>query len=167
MKEITHLKSDIYSTRSLPFPIISTIDPKLSSNLADYGIDAGNLLDVGKQAGYAALINFMIGCLHRLCFSINNNSDEFKMDNKLYEVRTRKILLLSNLLASSSNLVYVALTHDSKKLDVGGILVTITRLFSDIRFITKIKQEFIENKINSKFEQELEKLGIVIARPSS
>ena len=89
------------------------------------------------------------------------------MDNKLYEVRTRKILLLSNLLASSSNLVYVALTHDSKKLDVGGILVTITRLFSDIRFITKIKQEFIENKINSKFEQELEKLGIVIARPSS
>lgn len=54
-----------------------------------------------------------------------------------------------------------------KKLDVGGILVTITRLFSDIRFITKIKQEFIENKINSKFEQELEKLGIVIARPSS
>ena len=82
-------------------------------------------------------------------------------------MRTRKILLLSNLLASSSNLVYVALTHDSKKLDVGGILVTITRLFSDIRFITKIKQEFIENKINSKFEQELEKLGIVIARPSS
>lgn len=114
MKEITHLKSDIYSTRSLPFPIISTIDPKLSSNLADYGIDAGNLLDVGKQAGYAALINFMIGCLHRLCLSINNNSDEFKMDNKLYEVRTRKILLLSNLLASSSNLVYVALTHDAK-----------------------------------------------------
>ena len=167
MKEITHLKSDIYSTRSLPFPIISTIDPKLSSNLADYGMDAGNLLDVGKQAGYAALINFMIGCLHRLCFSINNNSDEFKMDNKLYEVRTRKILLLSNLLASSSNLVYVALTHDAKKLDVGGILITITRLFSDVRFITKIKQEFIEDKINSKFEQELEKFGIVIARPSS
>lgn len=89
------------------------------------------------------------------------------MDNKLYEVRTRKILLLSNLLASSSNLVYVALTHDAKKLDVGGILITITRLFSDVRFITKIKQEFIEDKINSKFEQELEKFGIVIARPSS
>ena len=89
------------------------------------------------------------------------------MDNKLYEVRTRKILLLSNLLASSSNLVYVDLTHDAKKLDVGGILITITRLFSDVRFITKIKQEFIEDKINSKFEQELEKFGIVIARTSS
>ena len=107
-----------------------------------------------------------VPAIYRL-LSINNNSDEFKMDNKLYEVRTRKILLLSNLLASSSNLVYVALTHDAKKLDVGGILITITRLFSDVRFITKIKQEFIEDKINSKFEQELEKFGIVIARPSS
>lgn len=82
------------------------------------------------------------------------------MGNKLYEVRTRKIILLSNLLASSSNLLYVALAQDPKKLDIGGMLITITRLFSDIRFISKIKQEYIESKINSQFEKELKELGI-------
>lgn len=160
IKEVAHLKSDIYSTRSLPFPIIATIDPQLSSKLADYGIDAGNVLTVGKQAVYATFINFLIACLHRLCFPINGNLGEFEMENKLYEVRTRKIILLSNLLASSSNLLYVALAQDPKKLDIGGILITITRLFSDIRFIAKIKQEYIESKMNSQFEEELEKLGI-------
>ena len=43
---------------------------------------------------------------------------------------------------------------------IGGMLITITRLFSDIRFISKIKQEYIENKINSQFEKELKELGI-------
>lgn len=160
LKEIAHLKSDIYSTNSLPFPIISTIDPKLSSKLADYGIDAGNVLTVGKQAVCAKFINFLIACLHRLCFPINGNLSEFEMGNKLYEVRTRKIILLSNLLASSSNLLYVALAQDPQKLDIGGMLITITRLFSDIRFISKIKQEYIESKINSQFEKELKELGI-------
>lgn len=31
---------------------------------------------------------------------------------------------------------------------------------SDIRFISKIKQEYIESKINSQFEKELKELGI-------
>lgn len=57
LKEIEHLQSDIYSKRSLPFPVISTIDPKFSSMLADYGIDAANVLDISKQAAGAALIN--------------------------------------------------------------------------------------------------------------
>lgn len=43
---------------------------------------------------------------------------------------------------------------------IGGMLITITRLFSDIRFISKIKQEYIESKINSQFEKELKELGI-------
>lgn len=43
---------------------------------------------------------------------------------------------------------------------IGGMLITITRLFSDIRFISKIKQEYIESKISSQFEKELKELGI-------
>lgn len=160
LKEIEHLQSDIYSKRSLPFPVISTIDPKFSSMLADYGIDAANVLDISKQAAGAALINFLIGCLHRLCFPFNSTQSDIGLENKLYEVRTRKILLLSNLLASSSNLLYVALTQDTKKLDIGGMLVTISRLFTDVRFIIRIKQEFIEKKINMQFEEELKKLNI-------
>ena len=80
-----------------------------------------------------------------------------KFNKKIYEVRTRKILLYSNLLASVSNLIVVGIgvaagaasenpeviKKTLRYLDVGGLIVTIGRLFSDLRFITKVKDEFI------------------------
>lgn len=65
------------------------------------------------------------------------------MDRKLYEVRTRKILSYSNLIATSSNLAVVAITRDMQKLDIGGMAVTLYRLITDVKFIRKIKEEFI------------------------
>lgn len=35
-----------------------------------------------------------------------------------------------------------------KKLDIGGLLVTLHRLFSDVRFITKIKEQFIQEEMD-------------------
>ena len=138
IKEIVHLKSDVNSKNSLPLPGISLIDPKLASDLANYGLDMANVLNVGKQATYAAMINMLIAMIHRLFF--DGSSD---MDRKLYEVKTRKILSYSNLVASSSNLAVVALTRDFKLLDIGGLGVTIYRLITDTKFIKQVKEEFI------------------------
>ena len=65
------------------------------------------------------------------------------MDKKLYEVRTRKILSYSNLIAMSSNIGFVAITKDITKLDVGGMAVTIYRLITDTKFVRQVKEEFI------------------------
>ena len=65
------------------------------------------------------------------------------MEYKLYEVRTRKILSYSNLIATSSNIAVTAITHDMANLDVGGIAVAIYRLITDVKFIRQIKEEFI------------------------
>ena len=65
------------------------------------------------------------------------------MESKLYEVKTRKILSYSNLIASSSNLAVVSITKDMKLLDLGGLGVTIYRLITDKKFIRQIKEEFI------------------------
>ena len=65
------------------------------------------------------------------------------MERKLYEVRTRKIISYSNLIASFSNVAVVAITKDMKKLDVGGIAVAIYRLITDAKFIREVKEEFI------------------------
>ena len=73
-------------------------------------------------------------------------------DPKLYEVRTRKIILYSNTIASVSNVIAAAITKNPKILDVGGLLVTITRLFTDIRFITRVKQEFVESQLDLHFK---------------
>lgn len=138
IKEIVHLRSDLNTKHSLPLPGISAIDPKLASDLANYGLDMFNIVNVGKQASYATLINMIIAMIHGLFY--NGSST---MDRKLYEVKTRKILSYSNLVASSSNLAVVAITGDMSTLDLGGLGVTIYRLITDRKFIRQVKEEFI------------------------
>lgn len=138
MKEIIHLRSDLNTTHSLPLPVISTIDPKLASNLASYGLDMANVLAVAKQATYAAMINTLIAMFHGMFSDATTD-----MERKLYEVKTRKILSYSNAVASSSNLAVVAITRDFHLLDLGGLAVTIYRLITDAKFIQQVKEEFI------------------------
>jgi hypothetical protein len=87
---------------------------------------------VGTEVTLASLINWLIAVVHRLCF------DETKDEEEFYEVRTRKIILYSNLIASTSNVIACYFTGNYKMLDIGGVLVTIARLISDVRFICKI-----------------------------
>ena len=155
IKEAIHLKSDMYTFAGLPLPAISTVSPDLAKKLADYGLDMGNLLTVSKQASYAILINSLTSMIHGLFY---NETKDQSWD--LYKVRTHKILLYSNVIASASNVLIVAigasvglLTENPalikkslRKLDVGGILVTIYRLITDCNFIKKVKQEFISNE---------------------
>jgi len=146
IKEYKHLKSDIGSHESLPFPIVSTISPKIANTLADYGVDAANVITVGKQVVYAVLINALIGMIHYMCY------DPIKDDARnLYEVRTRKIITYSNLISSASNVLWVSIntllgnTKEMKRVDIGGFLVTLNKLFSDGVFIKQLKEEFITN----------------------
>ncbi len=138
IKEIIHLKSDLNTKHSLPLPGVSMLNPKLASELASYGFDMANAVTVGKQASYSMLINSMIAMIHGLFCDADS-----MMDRKLYEVRTRKILSYSNMIATSSNLAVVAITRDMNKLDLGGLAVTIYRLITDAKFIRKVKEEFI------------------------
>ena len=64
--------------------------------------------------------------------------------NLRWRISTRKILNYSNVVASTSNVVAVYIMGNPQKLDVGGLLVTAIRLFSDVKFITKLKEEFAE-----------------------
>lgn len=162
IREGIHLKSDIGTKHSLPLPGINVLNPTLGAKLLEYGIDTAS---VGTEASISILINLMISMIHRMI----KPEEE---DEKLYAVRTRKILLISNSIASASNLIAVGIAagigiagedpevvkKSISYLDVGGLLVTITRLFSDIRFITKIKEEFINSKLDKQLLDELENL---------
>jgi soluble cytochrome b562 len=153
IKEAIHLKSDINTKASLPIPVISIISPELARKLADFGLDMANVTTITSQAVLAALINTIIAMIHGL----------FKNDNEswnLYEVKTRKILSYSNLIASISNIIAVAIgsiigvTSSNPKmvqkslsyLDIGGCIVTIYRIITDYNFIKQIKQEFLEKE---------------------
>lgn len=141
-KEIIHLKSDVYSKNSLPLPGISAISPVFAGELAKRGLDMANVLAVGKQATYSILINTLIAMFHG--FFYDESSD---FSRTTYEVRTRKILSYSNLIASASNVVVTACTRDLKLLDIGGLAVTLFRLVGDAKFIRDVKMDFLKNEL--------------------
>lgn len=155
IKQTIHIKSDMYTSNKIPFPVLSEISPELSMTLSKYGLNFANALTVGKQASLSIAINMIIAMLHRLLMSKDEECNE-----KLYEVRTRKILLYSNIIATSSNILYVGFSEDIKKLDVGGFAVTMYRLFSDPKFLDKVKYEFLNSNLTAKYEEKYGEISV-------
>lgn len=147
LKELIHLRSDLNTKHSLPIPLVSVVDARMASNLAERGLDMANVVAGGKQAVYSILINTMIAMLHGLFYD-----ESGEVNRKIYEVRTRKILSYSNVIASASNLIYVGVNagfgNESalKSLDIGGLIVTVYRVVTDKKFIREAKREFIEQE---------------------
>lgn len=141
-----HFESDKYTKLGLPIPILGVfsenISGKLYKNQYDYLCLTQDIKKVGISAGIAVIINMIIGLVHGLFYN-----EEKDGDRELYEIRTRKILMYSNIIASSSNVIAVCITKNPKKLDIGGLIVTLSRMFTDIRFISRVKQEFIEGEL--------------------
>ena len=146
-----HLASDQFTKMGLPIPMLNAAR---AQSLLEMGWNSAeaekvikklgkNLAVVGAQAGLSILINFIVKSLYFLYF---DGDVENQAELDLYEVKTRKILSYSNAIASGSNILYVALSRDISKLDIGGIIVTIYRLISDGSFIKSIKKEFLENQ---------------------
>ena len=53
------------------------------------------------------------------------------------------------------------ITNNPKNLDLGGLLVTLSHLFMDLRFISRIKEEFIRQELNKDLIKELERLDSI------
>lgn len=146
-----HLASDQFTKMGLPIPMLNAARAQSLLEMGWNSAEAEKVIKklgkdlavVGAQAGLSILINFIVKSLHLLYF---DGDVENQAELDLYEVKTRKILSYSNAIASGSNILYVALSKDISKLDVGGIMVTIYRLISDGNFIKSIKKEFLENQ---------------------
>ena len=152
--QYAHLKSDVFTDRGLPVPIIEAFSEELAGKLYSEQYDALCLLRdikiVGAQAAISIIINMIIGFVHGLFY---NKDKDGRREH--YEVRTRKILLYSNTISTSLNLAYIGINAAAgnegealKKLDLGGLLVTLYRLFSDVRFITRVKEQYIKEELD-------------------
>jgi hypothetical protein len=144
-QELIHLASDFKSKNSLPLPFISSFNPEATNWLAVHGIDMYNFVKVSEQAGLAIFINWIIVVLHNGVRKLSAD-----IDNNLYQVRTKRILTLSNILSSTTNILYTTATKDISKLDIGGFAVTLATLISDTSFVKKMKIEFIEQNWSEK-----------------
>ena len=62
-------------------------------------------------------------------------------------------------MATTSSGVLALLTKNPKMFDYGSGLSTLTRLFSDVRFIVKLKEEFINERLDENLQVELDKIN--------
>ncbi|MCR5335710.1 MAG: hypothetical protein K6E42_04065 [Synergistes sp.] len=153
-KHAIHLSSDAFTKQGLPIPLLNNILPdELVSQMLSCGID---FYSVTRGMALSTLINAIVSLVHSLFY------DPVKYPNRdIYTVKTRKVLLYSNLIASVSNVLQTAVrahTGDVKSaletFDLGGLIVTLYRIVTDVKFIQKIKREFIINEFNKRIRGE-------------
>lgn len=146
-KEYQHLRSDVRSKDSLPLPGLSAIDPSLGEELAKRGLDMAMVLDVGKQLSWSIFFDAIIAMIHSFLY------DEAEgISRSVYEVRTRKILVYSNLMASASNMIAAAVAQSfgmdgMRIVDWGGYLNTLRHIAFDTKFIHEVKKDFLKNQL--------------------
>lgn len=153
-----HLKSDEYTKLGLPVPLLEVINEDFASKLYQSNYDALCLARDTEIVGASFVVSKVFDIIISLVHGLFRNENESK---ELYEVRTKKILLISNAIASSSTIIHASITSNPKNLDIGSLLNTITNLFSDVRFMAKIKQEYIEGEIADKLKTELQEVDRV------
>ncbi|SEW00049.1 hypothetical protein [[Clostridium] fimetarium] len=150
-RQAMHLQSDKLTKEGLPIPFLSSLNPEKAQNLIKNGWNSNEVerliskvakdaAIVGIQAITCMMINLIIKAIYLFCAEEDN-----KEYLDLREVKIRKILMLSNVIASSSNILYVAFSKNIGKLDIGGMGITLFNLFNDRKLIKQIKYEFISN----------------------
>lgn len=181
IKQIRHIKSDEDSVVGIPIPFLAYfLGSDKAQKLAEKGLNYVNLKQVTYQAMISEFINFLLAFFYRIYIIwdkvkeapdwkkkldviLNEQTDEFD------DVKMRKIIMYSNLIASIANLVICSggavisaiignsemITPFLEHLDIGGYLVTIRHLLKDGTFITKVKKEFIARAIQSDFEEKI------------
>lgn len=157
IKQLIHIATDMYTPCGIQLPGASLVlNNSNVEHLTQY-ISTGDVAKAGVSGGMAVLINYIISAVHGCKLMFDDDGDPLKKD--LYQARTRKIILYSNLIASSSNIISTAVSQNVKQLDVGGLLVTIYRLFSDTKFINKLEYEFINSGLNDIYTKKYKESG--------
>ncbi len=144
LKQLIHIGTDLYTPAGIQIPGANLILSNTEVDKLTKYISTGDIIKVGASASLAELINTLIGILHTLMYDPTSSTSK-----DLYSVRTRKIILYSNVIATSSNVIWVGgnmIAGDKtaiRQLDIGGLMVTIKHLMTDTAYIQKIKEEFV------------------------
>jgi len=161
IKENLHLQSDKFTKSGLPIPFLS---PALQQKLLELNWNSkelenllkGGLKGIANNIMVASIINEIVGVLHGFCY--NENEDD---SLSLYSVRTRKVVMISNIIAECINVFSVAagvaigaFTENSDLIkksishfDIGGILVMIRQIAQDGGVQEKIRREYLEHEL--------------------
>lgn len=149
IKQIIHVGTDMFTPCGIQLPLVNLTlsKPEIEELTKQFG--TGDLVKAGIGYSLAAFIDLIIATVHGLLY------DEKYCDNKdIYIVKTKKIIKYSNIIASTSNVIWVGVNMHIgnetaiRDLDIGGLLNTIRRLYSDKAFVRQVKEEFVFGGFN-------------------
>lgn len=135
-------------------PVTDALQPGMQSEIfqmqAQQLASMSDLTLIGKQAALPLVVNMVVGLLHGMRYNPETDGPR-----QFYDARTRKIILLSNLMASGSNLAFTIAGEQWAKLDIGGLLISGIRTIQDMAFLTNLEDHFIREQMDKYIEQEL------------
>lgn len=155
IKQCIHISTDLYTSAGIQLPGLSLIlSGKKVQEITEI-ISTGDVIKAGANAAIAEIINKIISIVHTLTYT-----PDCGMSKELYNVKTRKIINYSGIIAQSCNIgvtVFKALGQGPvalRDLDFGGLLVCMKNLITNVHVIHDIKMEFIfgnfEKQLNIK-----------------
>ena len=151
IKQLIHIGTDLYTPCGIQIPFANLILDKTHTEALTKYVSTGDVLKVGVQAGMAALINWLIAALHGCSLIFKDDGSDYCAE--MYQARTKKIILLSDTIATSSSVIRALIKENPECLDLGGAAILIYRLFSDVRFIAKLKEEYVQSELNKIYDE--------------
>lgn len=152
IKQMMHIASDMYTPCGIQLPGANLILSKRTVDKLTRFIGTGDVLKIGASATLSSFINMIIGTIHGCLMMTEENGD---LSERVYSVRTRKIILYSNMIASSSSILAASLTKNIRNLDIGGFAILAYRLFTDEHFIRDLKYEFLNSEVSKIYENKM------------
>ncbi len=156
IKQVIHIGTDMFTPCGINLPLADLVLSKKTVEEITKYVSAGDVVKIGSSALLAMGINFIIGAFHNMLY--DNAYSESRIQRNVYNVKTRKIIMLSNVVATSSSVVKTAFETCNgnamalKSMDWGGLIVTLYRLINDTEFINAVKHEFIVNEFIKKID---------------
>ena len=155
IKQIIHIGSDLYTPCGIQIPVANLILSNEEAEKLTKFIDTGSIVKAGTSALASTFINFLISAVHTLMYN-----SESELSREIYNVRTRKIILYSNMIATGSNMLWVGSKCSGRKytfFKAAGYRWTIgnfKRLRTDKEYIYQIKREFVLGEFDKKIKGE-------------
>lgn len=149
IKQILHIGTDMFTPCGIQLPLVNLVLSKPEIEEFTKQFSTGDLVKAGTSYTLATFVDFIISVMHSLLY------DKKTCDTRdIYKIKTNKIIKYSNLIATSSNVIWVGINmytgNESaiKSLDVGGLINTVRRLYADREFVRQVKEEFVFGGFN-------------------
>lgn len=139
LKQVIHIATDMYTPAGLSLPGAGLVFSRKNVELLTQYVSYGDMVKFSASAGVNILINKVIELLHGMLL-LEKGED---LEKDIHKVKTKKIILYSNSIATGNNIIQSVITSQYDKIDWAGLVVLINNIFKDIDFIYEVKREFL------------------------